>query len=253
MALPAFDSAPPRDPAIVPPVSTTPELGVEKAGATSATALPSTHAGASREQRRAMMAPWMHPLASRLALPAILALAAALRLINLASNPGWDGDEGYNYNIALNLAQGRHQMFALDFAFVQHPPLYFALAAALFHLLGASMLTLRLLSISFCLGTLALLPALGEAMAEPGGVETAARRPRRAAFAGWLAAVAYTLWPFAALQQRFGYTYNGLAFWTALCLLGLLRYRRHPGRGSLILAALACAAALATDQEALYL
>ncbi len=188
-----------------------------------------------------------------LAMGGLLALAAVLRLLNLATNPGWDGDEGYNYNIALNLAQGRHQMFALDFAFVQHPPLYFALAAALFHLLGASMLTLRLLSISFCLGTLALLPALGEAMAEPGGVETAARRPRRAAFAGWLAAVAYTLWPFAALQQRFGYTYNGLAFWTALCLLGLLRYRRHPGRGSLILAALACAAALATDQEALYL
>src|SRR5205823_2877225 len=43
----------------------------------------------------------------------------------------------------------------------QHPPLFFALAAGLFRLLGPGMLALRLLSVAFCLGTLALLPALG--------------------------------------------------------------------------------------------
>ena len=65
---------------------------------------------------------------STVALLAIVTLAAALRLPHLASNPGWDGDEGYNYNIAFNLAHGHHQMFALDFAFVQHPPLFFAVS-----------------------------------------------------------------------------------------------------------------------------
>src|SRR5581483_10324553 len=104
-----------------------------------------------------------------LSLLAILGLAALLRLPHLATNPGWDGAEGYNYNLALNLMQGRHQMFALDFVFVQHPPLYFALAAGLFRLFGPSMLALRLLSVAFCLGTLALLPALARAMAGPAG------------------------------------------------------------------------------------
>lgn len=220
------------------------------------------------------MAPWVRMLLPRLALPAILALAAALRLVNLASNPGWDGDEGYNYNIALNLAQGRHQMFALDFAFVQHPPLYFALAAGLFHLIGPGMLALRLLSIIFCLGTLALLPALARAMVDmTGGTPRAARltsmplsaendmrasrRPsavgRRPTRIGLLAALAYAVWPFAALQNRFGYTYNGLAFWTVLTLLALLRYRRAGGRLWFLLCGVAAAAALTTDQEGVYL
>src|SRR5918911_5557492 len=112
---------------------------------------------------------------------AIVALAAALRLLHLASNPGWDGDEGYNYNIAYNLAHGHHQMFALDFAFVQHPPLFFALAAGLFHLLGPSMLALRLVSVAFCLGTLALLPALVRALVQD--AETSLSRPQSAWFA----------------------------------------------------------------------
>src|SRR5918912_2311242 len=202
-----------------------------------------------------------------------VALAAALRLPHLASNPGWDGDEGYNYNIALNLAHGHHQMFALDFVFVQHPPLFFALAAGLFRLLGPSMLALRLLSVAFCLGTLALLPALGRALlARPTAiVTTEAQRhgdimgkPLRASVSSWwnedtstrtglLAALAYAVLPLVAVQNRFGYTYNGLAFWTALALLALLRYRRDGRRSSLILCGLAGAAALCTDQEATYL
>src|SRR5918912_273828 len=208
-----------------------------------------------------------------------VALAAALRLPHLASNPGWDGDEGYNYNIAFNLAQGHHQMFALDFVFVQHPPLFFALAAGLFRLLGPSMLALRLLSVAFCLGTLALLPALARALLRD--EEPSLSRPQSAWLAmrpqsqaegfalpargvpaqslvsftraGLLAALAYAVLPLVAVQNRFGYTYNGLAFWTVLALLALLRYRRDGRRGSLILCGLAGAAALCTDQEGVYL
>src|SRR5918912_1091153 len=133
-----------------------------------------------------------------------VALAAALRLPHLAGNPGWDGYEGYNYNIAFNLAHGHHQMFALDFVFVQHPPLFFALAAGLFRLLGPSMLALRLLSVAFCLGTLALLhdeePSLSRpqsawfALRPQSQAEGGALRPQsQVSFtrAGLLAALAY--------------------------------------------------------------
>src|SRR5207247_2326396 len=61
--------------------------------------------------------------------------------------------------------------------------------------------------------------------------------------AGLLAALAYAVLPLVAVQNRFGYTYNGLAFWTALALLALLRYRRDRRGGSLILCGLAGAAA----------
>ena len=230
-------------------------------------------------------------------LAGILLIAAALRLPNLATNPGWDGDEGYNLNIAMNLAHGHHQMFALDFVFVQHPPLFFGLAALLIHVLGATMAPLRLLSVAFCLGTLLLLPALTAAVvdarggaARTGSRGSAARTGSRggaartgsrggaartgsrggaaqvndrllATYAGLLAALAYAVLPVVVLQNRFGYTYNGLAFWSTLALLGVLRdrqgHRPDQGRGSrwmwLAVAGVASAAARATDQEGIYL
>ncbi len=182
-------------------------------------------------------------------------LAAALRLLNLGANPGWDGDEGYNYNIALNLAHGHRQMFALSFVFVQHPPLFFLMAAALFHIFGASMLVLRALSTLCCLGTLLLLRPLAyelagrdlsEAEASSGGRPTGAR-------IALLASLVYAVAPLVVLQNRFGYTYNGLAFWTTLTTLAVLRFRRTRSAGALALAGLATALALVTDQEGVYL
>ena len=49
----------------------------------------------------------------------------------LGVTPGWDGDEGYNLDIAWHLLHGRAQVFALDYAFVQHPVLGYALLAPL--------------------------------------------------------------------------------------------------------------------------
>ena len=175
---------------------------------------------------------------------ALVALAGVLRLPNLATNPGWDADEGYNFNIALNLAHGRHQMFALDFAFVQHPPLFFALVAGMFRLTEPGMAALRLVSIAFALATVAVLPALGRAVSSGA---TAGYR------AGVLAALAYAIWPFTVLQNRFGYSYNMLAFCTVMTLLAMLRYRERPSRGNLMLCGVAATAALCTDQEAVYL
>ncbi len=51
----------------------------------------------------------------------ILALAAYLRLVNLADNPGWYTDEGTHLDIAQNLLEGRAQYLA-----VSQPTLLFA-------------------------------------------------------------------------------------------------------------------------------
>jgi len=172
-------------------------------------------------------------------------LAALLRLPHLGTNPGWDGDEGYNLNIATNLAAGRHQMFALDYAFVQHPPLFFLLAAALFSILPVGMTALRLLAVIFALGTIPLLTAVAAQLV--GDDRAAGRRT------GALAALVYAVLPVVVVQNRFGYTYNGLAFWTMLALYAVLRQRNGGGPVALLGAALATTAALTTDQEGVYL
>lgn len=175
----------------------------------------------------------------------IVVLAALLRLPNLGTNPGWDGDEGYNLNIAANLASGRHQMFALDYVFVQHPPLFFLMAAALFHLIPVGITALRLLAVAFALGTMPLIAAVASELA--GDDRAAGRR------AGALAALVYAAAPVVVVQNRFGYTYNGLAFWGMLVLYAVLRQRNGGSRVVLLGAALATTAALTTDQEGVYL
>jgi len=242
------------------------------------------------ERRQApWFAMWRQPWVATVV---IVVLAAALRLPNLGTNPGWDGDEGYNYNIALNLAHGHRQMFALAFVFVQHPPLFFLLAAGLFHLLGAGMFALRLLSILCSLGTLLLLRPLAYELVDYDRCRPGPEGPWQAADlkrSGWssiltrpfmvrplpcafkrgqvgqtlanqaaepialLSMLAYAVTPLVALQNRFGYTYNGLALWTVLALLAVLRYRRTGSQGALVVSGVATALALTTDQEGLYL
>jgi len=65
--------------------------------------------------------------------------------------------------------------------------------------------------------------------------------------------LAYAVIPLVVLQNRFAYTYNGLAFWTVLAALAVLRYRRTGTARALALAGLATTLALTTDQEGVYL
>jgi 4-amino-4-deoxy-L-arabinose transferase-like glycosyltransferase len=197
-----------------------------------------------------------------LTLALILALAAYLRLANLGANPGWDGDEGYNWNIAANLAAGHVRMFALQFAFVQHPPLFFLLGAAAFRLLGQDMVVLRGVAVLCCLATVGLLFVAGRLV----GSSTT----------GLLAAGLFAIAPQIVVQNRFAYTYNLLMLLTLLaCVLLLSLVTRlapadatPPGARQVnsdgaardvpewhTLAALSLVAglALATDQEAVYL
>ncbi|HVA92164.1 MAG TPA: glycosyltransferase family 39 protein [Chloroflexota bacterium] len=186
-------------------------------------------------------------------LPALLVVGAYLRLANLADNPGWDGDEGYNLNIAANLLAGHARMFAMRYVFVQHPPFFYLLGALVMKLWTPDLIALRALSACCGVLTILALQGLGSAL---GG--------RRL---GWAAALFYAIWPEAVLQVRWAYTYNLLALlvlltlWAALSpylgrLEGLVGDSTPPRRwrngaiGPALLAGFLAGLALATDQEA---
>ena len=195
-----------------------------------------------------------------------IVLACGLALLSiyfhfayLADNPGWDADEGYNWNIAANLAAGHVQMFGMRYAFVQHPPLFYLLCAALMRLWTHDLIALRVVAAG-C-GALSALAVYGL------GTTLSGR------FRGVAAAAFLTIWPQAVVQQRWAYTYNLLALlipaalWVALRRSGagagnesppipfanqrIKALRRHYAApfGAGLLAGLA----LATDQEAVAL
>ena len=138
----------------------------------------------------------------------LLLVGAYLRLANLADNPGWDADEGYNLNIAANLLAGHAQMFAMRYAFVQHPPFFYLLGALVMRVWTHDLIALRTLSACCGVLTILVLHGLGSAL---GG--------RRL---GWAAALFYAIWPEAVLQVRWAYTYNLLALLVVVCLWAAL-------------------------------
>ena len=170
-----------------------------------------------------------------LAVAAGLTLLALLwRLPRLGVTPGWDGDEGYNLDIAWHLLNGRAQVFALDYAFVQHPVLGYAVLAPLLGLFGPELWVGRALSAvagALACGALYLAVALSGA--------------RRAAV---LAALSLGGAHLAVAYSRLAYTYGLLLLWTALTLLATVRWEGGRRRRDLWLAAGCAALGLLTDQ-----
>ena len=170
---------------------------------------------------------------------AIVLLALALHTIHLAQTPGWDGDEGYNLDIAWNLLHGRLRIFALTSAFVQHPPLFYLVLAGAIRLFGYSMLTLRGLAVFYSLLTTSLLLLLGRRMVGPGP-------------AIW-AALAFTIAPLALANTRWGYTYSQLMLLVLLSIYCCWRYLETRSRRWLLLASLLSALAILSDYEGAFL
>jgi 4-amino-4-deoxy-L-arabinose transferase-like glycosyltransferase len=170
---------------------------------------------------------------------AIMLLAIALHLIHLSQTPGWDGDEGYNLDIAWNLLHGRLRMFALTSAFVQHPPLFYLALAAAIRLFGYSMLTLRALAVFYALLTTLLLLILGRRMFGPGP-------------ALW-GALAFTIAPLALDNTRWGYTYSQLMLLAFLGVYACWRYLETRAYRWLLVAAALGALAVLSDYEGAFL
>jgi 4-amino-4-deoxy-L-arabinose transferase-like glycosyltransferase len=164
----------------------------------------------------------------------LVLLALLLRLPGLEANPGWDGDEGYNLDIAWQLREGRAGQFALIYAFVQHPVLYYAFLAPLLALAGPQLWVAR-----------ALAAVAGALSAGVLYLAVARTGNRRAAFLGALALAGAH---FAVAYSRLAYTYNLLLLWTGCCLLAVTAWEETRRRGWLIAATVAAALGLLTDQ-----
>ena len=181
----------------------------------------------------------MSPTPRRAELAAIFGitlLAACLRGVNLATNPGWYTDEGTHLDIARNLIAGRVQYLAIDQSWLlfSRLPLFENLLALWGRVFGVSMLTLRALTAS--LGTLTVVSVwvLGRRLFEP----------RRLAV---LAAFLLAIYPPAVLYSRFGFSYNLLVLLLMVAGLSAGRYAQTYSKRWLAIAAVAIGLGTLTD------
>jgi hypothetical protein len=169
----------------------------------------------------------------------VLALCAALHTTRLFAAPGWDPQEGYNLDIAWNLLHGRPRLFALTSAFGQHPPLFYLVLAAMIHLVGYSIVTLRALVAGYALLTCAALLDLG-------------RRTLGVGPALW-AGLVFAVSPTFLANTRWGYSYSQLMLVAVLCLWALWRYLETSGSRWWIVAALLAGVGVLSDYEGIAL
>jgi hypothetical protein len=149
------------------------------------------------------------------ALCLILALAAYLRLANVASNPGWYTDEGTHLDIAQNLLCGRVQYLAINQSTLMFAklPLFELLLAGLLGSVGGGISTLRALT-----GVLSAVSV--------GLLYWFARRTQRGRdpALALLATLMLAIYPQAVAYSRFGFSYNLLAPLVLLVALGCWEY-----------------------------
>jgi 4-amino-4-deoxy-L-arabinose transferase-like glycosyltransferase len=157
----------------------------------------------------------------------LLGVSVLLHFYRLSTIPGWDPQEGYNLDIAWNLAHGRLRLFSLSSAFGQHPPLFYLQLAASIRLFGYNMTALRVLVALYAIVTDVVLVLVGRRL-----VGTPA--------ALWAMAI-YTVAPVILANTRWGYTYIQLALVGLLCLGALCRYTQQSYRLRWLLVAAALA------------
>ncbi len=140
----------------------------------------------------------------------VVALFMFFHLWNLTQAPGWDPQEGYNLDLAWNLAHGRLRLFALTTGFAQHPPLYYLQLAAAIRVFGYGILAIRALTALYAVLTCAALVFVGRRLLGPGP-------------ALW-GALVFTAAPLMLANTRWGYSYAQLTFLGLLCLWVTWRY-----------------------------
>jgi 4-amino-4-deoxy-L-arabinose transferase-like glycosyltransferase len=171
-----------------------------------------------------------------LALAAVLALAAYLRLANLEATPGWYTDEGTHLAIARHLAEGRVQYLAITqstLLFAKLPIFELILAGAV-RLFGLEMGTLR--AVTGSLGVISV-----------GVLYFGARAMTQNRTLGLLAALMLAIFPRAVLYSRFGFSYNLLSPLVLIMVWGLWHHLEAGSKQTLIAAALAVGIGAASD------
>ncbi|MFH1403151.1 MAG: glycosyltransferase family 39 protein [Candidatus Altiarchaeota archaeon] len=165
-----------------------------------------------------------------LLLVASVAVALLLRIPNLSSTPHWYWDEGYNMNYGWNLSHLRIQWFSIKYTFIPHPPLYFAVLAAMIKTFGYSLYAARLLNVLYSIITLLLIYLTAS--------EVADRRT------GAIASMLYAIYPAAAYWSRTAMINNQFSLLAMLSLYSLIAYARKGGRWWMLSCASAVAATL---------
>ncbi len=153
------------------------------------------------------------------ALLAILALAAYLRLANVAHNPGWYTDEGTHLDIAYNLLRGEMRYMAINqstFLFAKLP-LFELVLAGLLDLAGGGIGALRALTGTLGLVSVGLLYWV-----------VRSTQPNNAAPLALLSAAILAICPQAVLYSRLGFSYNLLPPLVLLTFLALWKYLDAP-------------------------
>lgn len=171
----------------------------------------------------------------------LLALAGLLRLASVTDRPGWYTDEGTQLEIAGNWRAGEARYFALrgSTLLVARLPAFPGLLAAAENVFGAGMQTLRALTGTLGILTVAALLA---------GLSYGQHRWAGASDSlPWLAAGALALYPAAVLYSRLGFSYNLLAPLSVMLVLALWRYAETRRRAWLALAALIAGLGLVSD------
>jgi 4-amino-4-deoxy-L-arabinose transferase-like glycosyltransferase len=145
----------------------------------------------------------------------ILILAAYLRLANVVTNPAWYTDEGTHLDIARQLLQGQVQYLAINqsWLLVSRLPLFELLLAALARINGVNMETLRVLTGSLGVVTVAILYGVLRRI-----------KPAPERWLPLLAALLLAIYPPSVLYSRFGFSYNLLAPLMLIVLLALWEY-----------------------------
>jgi 4-amino-4-deoxy-L-arabinose transferase-like glycosyltransferase len=187
----------------------------------------STGASVAHDYRTTISAP-RDPLRDRIALAAILILAAVLRLVGVGENPWWFADEGTHIDIASHLAAGRIQYMGVQDSTMlfAKPPLFHAVLALLLRAGGGLDKMLVLRTLTGVLGTACVwLLYLAVRRWSGGGLPL-------------LAALALAVFPQAILYSRFGFSYNLLAL---LVLASFWALGRYQATGSFAAAATAAA------------
>ncbi len=170
----------------------------------------------------------------RLCVVAVLVLAAAVRLINLRSSPGWYLDECVFVGQAWNLIHGQFVWEAAHNTFLPRLPLFHILAGAPMLLFGKDILFVRLVTALSGIAMTWLVYRTGRLF---GG--------RRAAVIG---AALFAICPYVVLVNRWGFTYNLAAVLGAANLFFLLKFwRKRDAERYLWLAVLFASLSLVTE------
>ncbi len=140
----------------------------------------------------------------------IVLLGVFLRFYNLRTNPEIYGDEGINMNVAWNLAQGKMQMFAHNYVFVPHPPLFYLILGGLLKLFGNDILIARALTAMYGIFTIIALYFIGKLVYSK--------------LAGLLSSFFFAVSPLILVNNRWAFTYNQLMFFSVLTFLFTLKY-----------------------------